>query len=119
MRINKVSYRDQLIQDYSVIIDVRTPSEFIEDHIPNSINYPVLSNKQRHEIGISYKENSFLAKKNGAELISYNISKIIKKNNRGFKNILKHFNFFGLILYFFKITAKLEIFFLLIKIKKT
>ena len=79
MRINKVSYRDQLIQDYSVIIDVRTPSEFIEDHIPNSINYPVLSNKQRHEIGISYKENSFLAKKNGAELISFNISKIIKK----------------------------------------
>ena len=47
MRINKVSYRDQLIQDYSVIIDVRTPSEFLEDHIPNSINYPVLSNKQR------------------------------------------------------------------------
>ena len=63
MRINKVSYRDQLIQDYTLIIDVRTPSEFIEDHIPNSINYPVLSNKQRHEIGISYKENSFLAKK--------------------------------------------------------
>ena len=79
MRINKVSYRDQIIRDYNVIIDVRTPSEYGEDHIPNSINYPVLSNKQRHEIGICYKENSFLAKKNGAELISFNISKIIKK----------------------------------------
>ena len=79
MRINKVSYKDQIFHDYSVIIDVRTPSEFLEDHIPNSINYPVLSDKQRHEIGISYKENSFLAKKNGAELISFNISKIIKK----------------------------------------
>ena len=79
MRINKVSYRDQIIHDYSVIIDVRTPSEFRDDHIPNSINYPVLSNKQRQEIGIGYKENSFLAKKNGAELISFNISKIIKK----------------------------------------
>ena len=73
MRINKVFYKDQLIHDYNVIIDVRTPSEFKEDHIPKSINYPVLSNKQRHEIGISYKENSFLAKKNGAELISSNI----------------------------------------------
>ena len=82
MRINKVSYIDQIIKDYSVIIDVRTPSEFNEDHIPNSINYPVLSNKQRHEIGISYKENSFLAKKNGAELISFNISKIIRKIKR-------------------------------------
>tara|TARA_B100000925_G_scaffold277174_1_gene244904 strand:+ start:1061 stop:2137 length:1077 start_codon:yes stop_codon:yes gene_type:complete len=79
MRINKVSYNDQIINDYNVIIDVRTPSEFIEDHIPNSINYPVLSDKQRHEIGSSYKENSFLAKKNGAEIISFNISKIIKK----------------------------------------
>ena len=52
MRINKVSYRDQLIQDYSVIIDVRTPSEFLEDHIPNSINYPVLSNMQRHGLHV-------------------------------------------------------------------
>ena len=79
MRINKVFYKDQLIHDYSVIIDVRTPSEFKEDHIPKSINCPVLSDKQRHEIGITYKENSFLAKKNGAELISSNISKIIGK----------------------------------------
>ena len=77
MRINKVFYKDQLMHDYSVIIDVRTPSEFKEDHIPKSINCPVLSNKQRHKIGISYKENSFLAKKNGAEIISSNISKII------------------------------------------
>ncbi len=39
----------------------------------------MLTNNQRHKIGIKYKENSFLAKKNGAELISNNISKIISK----------------------------------------
>ena len=64
MRINKVSFTDKTIDQYSVIIDVRTPLEYKEDHIPGSLNYAVLTNKQRHEIGIKYKENSFLAKKN-------------------------------------------------------
>ena len=79
MRINKIEYKNKILDNYSVIIDVRTPLEYIEDHIPNSVNLPVLSNIQRHKIGIQYKENSFLAKKIGAQLISANISKIISK----------------------------------------
>ena len=79
MRINKTSYKSTTIDDYNTIIDVRTPLEFVEDHIPRSVNYPVLTNKQRHEIGLKYKENSFLAKKEGASIISTNISKIINK----------------------------------------
>jgi tRNA 2-selenouridine synthase len=79
MRINKVSFTDKTIDQYSVIIDVRTPLEYKEDHIPGSLNYAVLTNKQRHEIGIKYKENSFLAKKIGAQLISQNIAKILGK----------------------------------------
>ena len=63
MRINKVTFTDKTIDQYSVIIDVRTPLEFKEDHIPGSLNYPVLTNKQRHEIGIKYKENSFFQAK--------------------------------------------------------
>ena len=79
MRINKIEYKNKIFDNYSVIIDVRTPLEYIEDHIPKSVNFPVLSNIQRHEIGIKYKENSFLAKKIGAQLISANISKLISK----------------------------------------
>jgi len=79
MRINKTSYKSTTIDDYNTIIDVRTPLEFDEDHIPRSVNYPVLTNKQRHEIGLKYRENSFLAKKEGASIISANISKIINK----------------------------------------
>ena len=79
MRINKIEYKNKIYDNYSVIIDVRTPLEYIEDHIPKSVNFPVLSNIQRHEIGIQYKENSFLAKKIGAQLISANISNIISK----------------------------------------
>ena len=79
MRINKIEYKNKIHDNYSVIIDVRTPLEYIEDHIPRSVNLAVLSNIQRHEIGIQYKENSFLAKKIGAQLISANISNIISK----------------------------------------
>ena len=32
---------------FDEIIDVRTPAEFAEDHIPGSINCPVLDNDQR------------------------------------------------------------------------
>ena len=79
MRINKIEYKNKIFDNYSVIIDVRTPLEYKEDHIPGSVNLAVLSNIQRHEIGIQYKENSFLAKKIGAQLISANISNIISK----------------------------------------
>jgi tRNA 2-selenouridine synthase len=81
MRINRVPFKNNIISHYSIIIDVRSPAEFKEDHVPNSINLPVLSNKERHQIGIKYTENSFMAKKEGAVIISKNISKIIKKIN--------------------------------------
>jgi tRNA 2-selenouridine synthase len=59
---------------------VRSENEFADDHIPSSINLPVLNNKERIIIGTQYKENSFEARKQGAALINNNISKIIKKN---------------------------------------
>ena len=69
------------------IIDVRSPSEYKEDHIPGSINLPVLNDKERKLIGTIYKKESpFKAKKLGASLISKNISVLIKKkfiNNPG------------------------------------
>ena len=33
--------------DYSTIIDVRSPSEYAEDHIVGAINCPVLSDEER------------------------------------------------------------------------
>ena len=59
---------------YSDIIDVRSPAEFAEDHIPGAINCYVLDNEQRAEVGTLYKQvNPFEAKKRGAALISTNI----------------------------------------------
>ena len=60
------------------IIDVRSPEEYSEDHIPNSLNIPVLNNNERKLIGTIYKnENPFKAKKLGASLISKNIANFI------------------------------------------
>lgn len=60
---------------YDEIIDVRSPAEFAEDHIPGAINCPVLDDAQRAEVGTIYKQVSpFEAKKIGAALVSENIA---------------------------------------------
>lgn len=66
---------DKRFSDFSDIIDVRSPSEFAEDHLPGAINCPVLDDAQRAEIGTLYKQVSpFEAKKRGAALVARNIA---------------------------------------------
>ena len=68
------------LKSFDDIIDVRSPNEYQEDHIPSSTNLPVLNNSERKEIGTIYKNKSaFIAKKIGASLISANIAAHIKK----------------------------------------
>ena len=60
---------------YSKIIDVRSPSEFADDHIPTAINLPVLDDVQRAEVGTMYKQvGAFEAKRHGAALVAINIA---------------------------------------------
>lgn len=57
--------------DYDMVIDVRSPSEFADDHIPGAVNMPVLSDDGRAEIGTIYKQQSaFLARKKGSALVA-------------------------------------------------
>lgn len=42
--------------DSHLLVDVRTPLEFAEDHILGAINVPLLSNEERVEIGTLYKQ---------------------------------------------------------------
>ena len=61
--------------DFDEIIDVRTPAEFSEDHIPGAINCPVLSDEERITVGTLYKQVSpFEARKVGAALVAKNIA---------------------------------------------
>lgn len=65
---------------FDTVIDVRTPAEFAEDHLPGSINCPVLSNEQRIEVGTLYKQVSpFAAKKIGAAYVAENIARHLRE----------------------------------------
>jgi tRNA 2-selenouridine synthase len=77
MKHNRPTVAD--LAAYDAIIDVRSPAEFAEDHIPGAINCPVLDNEQRIQVGTLYKQVSpFEAKKIGAALVSENIAKHLK-----------------------------------------
>jgi tRNA 2-selenouridine synthase len=63
------------LHEIDEIIDVRTPDEFADDHIPGAINCPVLSNEERITVGTLYKQVSpFEARKVGAVLVAKNIA---------------------------------------------
>ena len=63
------------LSDFDEIIDVRSPAEYAEDHIPGAISAPVLDDEQRAEVGTLYTQDSpFVAKKRGAVLIARNIA---------------------------------------------
>ena len=63
------------LEEFDEIIDVRTPAEFAEDHIPGAINCPVLSNEERIAVGTIYKQVSpFEARKVGAAMVAKNIA---------------------------------------------
>jgi len=64
------------LPEFDEAIDVRSESEFAEDHIPGAINCPVLDNEERARVGTLYKQHSaFEAKKIGAALVSANIAR--------------------------------------------
>lgn len=60
---------------FDALIDVRSPAEFAEDHIPGAINLPVLDDAERAEIGTLYVQSSkFLARRIGAAKVARNIA---------------------------------------------
>ncbi len=64
------------LTQYDMIIDVRSPGEFAEDHIPGAVNLPVLDNDERAVVGTTYvQESRFLARRIGAALVAKNIGR--------------------------------------------
>ena len=48
---------DALLSPDGVAFDVRSPSEFIQGHIPGTISLPLMDDEDRHLIGIAYKQH--------------------------------------------------------------
>jgi tRNA 2-selenouridine synthase len=66
----------QHLAEFDAVIDVRTPAEYAEDHVPGAANLPVLSNEERIEIGTLYRQvSAFQARKRGAALVAANIAR--------------------------------------------
>lgn len=65
---------DALAQ-FDDIIDVRSPAEYADDHIPGAISAPVLDNEERALIGTIYaKESPFKATRLGAAIVARHIA---------------------------------------------
>lgn len=71
LQLASVAQLDAL--DFDTIIDVRSPAEFAEDHVPGAINLPVLSDDERARVGTIFKQvSAFDARKVGAALVARN-----------------------------------------------
>lgn len=71
--------------EFDEIIDVRTPAEFAEDHLPGAINCPVFSNEERIIVGTLYKQVSpFEARKVGAAMVAKNIARHLETRFRDY-----------------------------------
>ena len=71
MPVTLTTLRDLATLGFDDIIDVRSPAEFADDHLPGAINLPVMTDAERAEIGTLYKQVSpFLARKRGAALVA-------------------------------------------------
>ncbi|MDR2925935.1 MAG: tRNA 2-selenouridine(34) synthase MnmH [Azoarcus sp.] len=68
--------------DFDEIIDVRSPAEFAQDHIPGALNCPVLNDEERHEVGLLYAQSPFEARKLGAALVARNIATTLETHFR-------------------------------------
>ena len=79
---NKVSV--ERIADFSERIDVRSPSEYAEDHLPGAESHPVLDDAQRARIGTMHAEESaFAARRAGAALVARSIAAMIDTSFAG------------------------------------
>ncbi|WP_170764124.1 tRNA 2-selenouridine(34) synthase MnmH [Ruegeria lacuscaerulensis] len=79
--------------DFDTVIDVRSPAEFAEDHLPGAINLPVLDNQERAHVGTIYVQQSpFLARKLGAALVfrnaAYHIENSLAHHEGGWKPLV-------------------------------
>lgn len=61
-----------------VLVDVRSPCEFEAEHVPHAINIPLLTDQERHEVGLIYaREGEMVARRHGLKLIAPKIPAIV------------------------------------------
>ncbi len=65
-----ITYGESLAIKDAIYVDVRSPKEYMEDHIPESVNLPILDDDQRKIVGTLYKqEGKESASQKGVEMV--------------------------------------------------
>lgn len=87
-----ITFEEFLNMKNSILVDVRTPSEFVLENIPHSVNIPILLDDERREVGTAYVQKSKeIAKRLGVEFISNRLPEIfneIQKLSKQYNNII-------------------------------
>ncbi len=69
------------IDEFDALLDVRSPAEFADDHVPGAENFPVLDDEERARVGTIYARDSpFAARRLGAALVARNVARHIEEN---------------------------------------
>jgi tRNA 2-selenouridine synthase len=67
------------IRGHSERIDVRSPTEFAVDHLPDAANHPVLDDAERVHVGTMHAQDSaFAARRTGAAIVARNIAAMLE-----------------------------------------
>jgi tRNA 2-selenouridine synthase len=70
----------QVLEGSFSLIDVRSPSEFEEFHIPGAISLPIFSDEERAEVGTIYKQKGQeYAKDHGVTILSKKLPELYQK----------------------------------------
>ena len=68
--------RSLIEHGFDTLIDVRSPSEYAEDHVPGAVNLPVLDDAERARVGTVYvQDDPFRARRVGAALVARNAAR--------------------------------------------
>lgn len=95
LRFIEIDELEKLIFNKDIlIIDARSPKEFEETHIPVAVNFPVLANEERHNVGLVYKKYSEKAALKlaieYAEPKAEQLEQFLKDNGAKDKQIIAH-----------------------------
>jgi tRNA 2-selenouridine synthase len=75
-----ISLEETLKLDNVIYIDMRSPNEFEQGHIPGAVNIPLFSNEERAEVGTIYKKvGNDEAKMKGLAIVSTKLPNLVSQ----------------------------------------
>ncbi len=83
--LSEVEFTEFQKENFSLLIDVRSPREFLHSHLIGALNFYALNDEEYQEIGMIYKKNQALAKARGASYICQNTAKHILEITQNFR----------------------------------